>query len=146
MSTETTQTSSRISDRIRAIIVVLVVFLAAFAILSAYFYAQYENQVSVNSQNSQFERGFSKAAEFNCEYANAQNSNPTPQSFTPLLKSQGNATGATLYLISYWPVPFNSTHFQLYEVWMVGYALNGDFSHLSYTNMTWSVFCPLISS
>jgi len=146
VSMETTQSSSRISNRLRTVTVILAVFLAAFVVLSAYFYAQYENQVSVNSQNSQFERGFSKAAEFNCEYVNQQNSDPAPQSFTPLLKSQGNATGVTLYLISYWPVPFNSTHFQLYEVWKVGYGVNGDFSHLSYVNMTWSVFCPLVSS
>jgi hypothetical protein len=130
-----------------SVVVVLAILVAAFAVLSVYFYAQYENQVSVNSQNSQLERGFSKTAEFNCEYTNQQNSNPAPNSFTPLLrKSVGNATGATLYLISYWPIPYNGTNFQLYEVWKVGYAVNGDFGHLSYINMTWTVYCPLGSS
>jgi len=133
----------RKSRRMLVVSVVLAIFVVAFGILSAYFYTLYESQVNANSQNSQLERGFSKTAESDCEYSNQQNSNPTPSSFNPLLKSLGNATGATLYLISYWPVSYNSTHFQLYEVWKVGYGMNGDFSRLSYTNMTWSVFCPL---
>ena len=131
------------SRRMRAVVVALSVVVVALALLSVYFYAQYENQVSLNSKNSLLENGFSKSADYNCEYSNLINSNPAPDSFTPLLKSFGNATGANLYLISWWPVYYNSTHYQLYEVWKVGYALNGDFGHLSYVNMTWSVYCPV---
>jgi|GEM_PF-960713 hypothetical protein len=139
-----TKRRNPLPKRVIAVLVVLFVLVAALAVTSVYFYSQYESEVNVNSQNSQLENGISKAAADNCEVANFRAMNPSPYTFDPLLpKSLGNATGAGIGLVDYWPVPINSSTFQVYEVWSVGYALNGDFTKLYHINMLWIVNCTL---
>lgn len=130
--------------RVIAVLVVLFVLVAALAVTSVYFYSQYESEVNVNSQNSQLENGISKVAVDNCEATKFQAMNPSPYTFGPLLpKSLGNASEAGIGLVDFWPVPINSSSFRVYEVWSVGYALNGDFTKLYHVDMFYSVNCTL---
>ena len=137
---------ANLNTKVLAILITLVVVLA---LTSTFFYDQYENQVSARSRESQLELedGVPRATVLNCVTEDFRNHDPSVSDFTPLLpKSLGNATAGSVTLVDAWPVPINNSTFQVYEVWNVGYALNGDYLHLLYTEILYSVNCTNGSS
>lgn len=130
--------------RVIAVLAVLVVLVATLAVTAAYFYSKFESEASVNSQDSQLENGIPTTAAASCLSADALNDNPLPQSFVPLLpKSLGNVTDLSIGLQAFWPVPINSSTYQVYEVWSVGYYMVGNLANRHFIDMLYSVNCTL---
>ncbi len=135
---------------LRIISLILVVVVVCLAAATAFFYNEYQGQLSLNSKQGQLENGIPISAVGYC--LQSSDHRPYPAYFYPLLPSQfQNATISGYGLVSYWPILTNGTAFRLYEIWQVRLFFANASLPMQTTNqfhveLPYNTTCPIANS